>query len=256
MIKVRLILKKIFIMKILKYLAFSALVAFSLTSCDKTTEGVTDVLYYPVISLDGGRVLLTVGDTYTEPGYSAALGTEDLTDKVEVSNNINTNAPGFYTVTYKVTDSDGNSATEKREVWVNNPGHFDNIYWAECWHKTNKARHYYNSPESIKALGDDQYLLSDCLAGYYAYGIYPQYRNTYDFEAEALLALDEPYVEMLEEGDWYFYDGEDPEVMYDGNYDSETGIFTYRLNYYCGGGVIMTPITADNYIDGLPIPEE
>ena len=242
-------------MKILKYLAFSALVAFSLTSCDKTTEGVTDILYYPVITLDGGKVLLTVGDTYEEPGFSAALGTEDLTDKVEVSSNVNTNAPGFYTVTYKVTDTEGHSAVEKREVWVNNPGHFDNIYWAECWHKTNAARHYYNSPESIKDLGDGQYLLSDCLAGYYAYGIYPQYRNTYDFEAEALLTLGEDNsITMLEEGDWYFYDGEDPEVMYDGQYDPATGIVTYRLNYYVGGGVILVPITADN-IDGLPIPE-
>lgn len=242
-------------MKILKYLAFSALVAFSLTSCDKTTEGMTDILYYPVITLDGGKVLLTVGDTYEEPGFSAALGTEDLTDRVEVSSNVNTNAPGFYTVTYKVTDTEGHSAVEKREVWVNNPGHFDNIYWAECWHKTNAARHYYNSPESIKDLGDGQYLLSDCLAGYYAYGIYPQYRNTYDFEAEALLSLDgDNNITMLQEGDWYFADPEDPEVMFDGKYDPETGVVTYRLNYYVGGGVVMTPITADN-IDGLPIPE-
>ena len=242
-------------MKILKYLAFSALVALSLTSCDKTTEGVTDILYYPVITLDGGRVFLTVGDTYEEPGFSAALGTEDLTGQVEVTSNVNTNAPGFYTVTYAVSDGEGHSAVEKREVWVNNPGHFDNIYWVECWHKTNAARHYYNSPESIKDLGNGTYLLSDCLGGYYAYGIYPQYRNTYDFEAEALLSLDgDNNITMLQEGDWYFADPEDPEVMFDGKYDPETGVVTYRLNYYVGGGVVMTPITADN-IDGLPIPE-
>ena len=231
-------------MKILKYLAFSALVAFSLTSCDKTTEGVTDVLYYPVITLDGGKVLLTVGDTYTEPGYSAALGTEDLTDKVEVSSNLDTSAPGFYTVTYKVADSEGHSAIEKREVWVNNPGHFDNIYWAECWHATNAARHYYDSPVSIQAVDKSQglYLINDVLAGYYAYGIYPQYRNSYDFYAEALLQLDGTDITMLEEGDWYFYDGADPEVMYDGKCDPATGVVTYRLNYYVGGGVILTPI--------------
>ena len=256
MIIVRLILKKIFIMKILKYLAFSALVAFSLTSCDKTTEGVTDTLYYPVITIDGDNpVLITVGDTYQDPGYSADLNGEDYTGKVEVTNNIDTSKPGFYKVNYSVANPEGFTATEVREVWVNNPGHFDDIYWVECWHKTNKARHYYNSPEFIQKRKDGYYLLSDCLGGYYAYGIYPQYRNSYDFEAEAILSLNEDNsIEMLAEGDWYFGDPSDPEVMYDGQYNPETGIVTYRLNYYVGGGVIMTPINKSN-LGGLPIPE-
>ena len=115
---------------------------------------------------------------------------------------------------------------------------------AECWHASNPARHYYDSPISISALDESQglYIISDVLAGYYAYGIYPQYRNTYDFYAEALLQLDGTDITMLEEGDWYFYDGEDPEEMYDGKWDPETGVVTYRLNYYVGGGVILTPI--------------
>lgn len=243
-------------MKILKYLAFSALVAFSLTSCDKTTEGLTDTLYYPVITVDGDNpVLLTVGDTFVDPGYSADLNGEDYTDKVEIVSSVDTSKPGFYTVSYSVANPEGFTATESRQVWVNNPGHFDDIYWTECWHKTNAARHYYNSPEYIKKRSDGTYLLSDCLGGYYAYGIYPQYRNSYDFEAEAILSLDaDNNIEMLAEGDWYFADPENPEVMYDGKYDPETGIVTYRLNYYVGGGVKMTPINESN-LGGLPIPK-
>ena len=84
------------------------------------------------------------------------------------------------------------------------------------------------------------------LAGYYAYGLYPQYRNIYDFYAEALLQLDGSDITMLEEGDWYFYDAEDPEQMIDGHWDEATGVVTYRLNYYCGGGVILTPISESN----------
>lgn len=242
-------------MKILKYLAFSALVALSLTSCDKTTEGLTDTLYYPVITLEGGDVLLSVGDDYEEPGFSAALGEEDLTSNVEVMSNVDTSAPGFYTVIYSVADKEGHVANEVRNVWVNNPGHFDNIYWGECKHKTNAARHYYNSPISIESLGDGQYLISDLLCGFYTYGVYPGY--PYDFDAESILQLNEDNtVELLEEGDFYFYDPDDPEQMYDGLYHPETGIFTYRLNYYIGGGAILTPIDESNFPGGLPIPEE
>ena len=232
-------------MKNLKYLAIGALVALSLASCDKDTEGLTDVLYYPVITLDGDNtILMTVGDSYVEPGFSAALGDEDYTGNVKVTTDLDTSNPGFYTVTYSVANPEGFSAVATRNVWVNNPGHFDNIYWAECWHKTNAARHYYNCPTSIQAVDASQglYMINDVLAGYYAYGIYPQYRNSYDFYAEALLQLDGTDITMLEEGDWYFADPDDPEVMYDGKWDPETGIITYRLNYYVGGGVILTPI--------------
>ena len=242
-------------MKILKYLAFSALVALSLTSCDKSPEGLTDLLYYPVITLEGGDVLLTVGDEYQEQGFSAALGDQDLTGQVKVSSNVDTSAPGFYKVTYSVADAEGHVANESRKVFVNNPGHFDNIYWGECKHKTNAARHYYNSPISIKDMGDGYYLLSDLLCGFYTYGVYPGY--PYDFDAESIIQLnDDNTVELIEEGEFYFYDPEDPEQMYDGVFDPATGIFTYRLNYYIGGGAILTPIDESNFPDGLPIPEE
>ena len=229
-------------MKKFKYLAIGALVALSR---DKDTEGLTDVLYYPVITLEGDNIILmTVGDNFVDPGFSAALGDEDYTNNVKVTTDLDTSNPGFYTVTYSVANPEGFSATATREVWVNNPGHFDNIYWAECWHATNAARHYYDSPISIQAYDASEglYIINDVLAGYYAYGIYPQYRNSYDFYAEALLQLDGTDINMLQEGDWYFYDPSDPEVMFDGKWDPETGVVTYRLNYYVGGGVILTPI--------------
>ena len=48
-------------MKNLKYLAIGALVALSLTSCNKDTEGLTDILYYPVITLEGDDIVLLSG---------------------------------------------------------------------------------------------------------------------------------------------------------------------------------------------------
>ena len=95
-----------------------ALVALSLTSCDKDTEGLTDVTYYPVITLEGGDVLLNLGENYVDPGYSADLGGEDVTSQVVVNDNIDNSSIGLYQVTYTVTNADGFSATATRNVIV------------------------------------------------------------------------------------------------------------------------------------------
>jgi hypothetical protein len=68
----------------------------------------------PVITLNGdATVNLTVGDSYTDAGataYDAVDG--DLTSEIVTVNSVDTNTPGTYTVTYNVTDSHGNVATE------------------------------------------------------------------------------------------------------------------------------------------------
>jgi len=72
----------------------------------------------PVITLNGGDVTLTVGETYTEQGATA---TDDRDGNVEVSitGNVDTATAGTYTVTYTATDTAGNSATESRTVTIN-----------------------------------------------------------------------------------------------------------------------------------------
>ena len=72
----------------------------------------------PVITLNGGDVALTVGDTYTEQGATA---TDDRDGNVEVtiSGNVDTTTAGVYTVTYTATDTADNNATETRTVTVN-----------------------------------------------------------------------------------------------------------------------------------------
>ena len=207
--------------------------------------------YRPVITLEGERtMLLSVGETYVEPGYNAEIDGEDITNNVNVTSNIDTSKPGFYTVTYSVLTSEGISTSETRNVMVNNPGHFNNIYWGECWHKTSSQRHFYNSPIVIEEndASEGLYTINDVLGGYYCYGMYPQYidDDRYNFFVEALLKLDGTNVTMLEEGLWYFYDSDDPLEMLDGQWNTETGVVTYRMNYYAGGGVVLTPIDETN----------
>ncbi|GEM_PF-4802664 len=74
----------------------------------------------PSITLYGSRtVTINVGTSYKDPGYSArdSLG-NDITSRVRVTSNVNSNATGTYYVSYSVTDSNGNSASTTRTVVV------------------------------------------------------------------------------------------------------------------------------------------
>ncbi|MEJ0001950.1 MAG: immunoglobulin-like domain-containing protein [bacterium] len=69
----------------------------------------------PVISLTGFDVYtLTIGATWTEPGYSAT-DTQDgsLTGSVTTTGTVNTAAPGTYQIVYAVVDSQGAPAARK-----------------------------------------------------------------------------------------------------------------------------------------------
>jgi len=76
----------------------------------------------PVITLLGANpVTLTVGGTYTEPGYTAN-DTEDgdITGSVVINNGgLDTSVVGTYTITYSVTDSGSLTDSKTRTVIVN-----------------------------------------------------------------------------------------------------------------------------------------
>jgi hypothetical protein len=100
-----------------KNLASIALVIFGtallmITSCKKDNTP-------PVISLNGNaNVTNYKGETFTDPGASANDGEDgDLTSKVEVDGTVGTEA-GIYTLTYSVTDKEGNYASVQRFVTV------------------------------------------------------------------------------------------------------------------------------------------
>lgn len=213
-------------MKNIKYLAICALVAMSLTSCDKDTEGLTDMIYYPVISLDGGYVAMPLGGTYEEPGYVATLGTEDLTGQVIVANNINNHKLGKYQVTYSVMSPEGFLASESRDVYVASPGQIQNIYFGESQYG---SRHYYNAPIKVLDNGDGTYTVDDILGGFYCYGRYPSYLGVMDFFADAVFHLEGDAVVLDEVGSWYF--DQYPITIVEGIYDAASETFTLDLDF-------------------------
>lgn len=75
----------------------------------------------PTITMLGDTpVTISIGDTYTDAGATASDAEDgNITNQIQTNSNVNTSVAGQYTVTYTVTDSDGNNATPKtRDVIV------------------------------------------------------------------------------------------------------------------------------------------
>ncbi len=72
------------------------------------------------ITLKGDKtVVLGLDEEYVEPGYTASDNLDgDITDKVEVTDNIDIKNYGEYEVVYKVTDSNNNTVSKTRKVIV------------------------------------------------------------------------------------------------------------------------------------------
>lgn len=74
----------------------------------------------PVLTLNGeSNIVLKVGTQYIEPGYTAIDATDgNITNRVTVSRNVNSNQIGDYEIVYSVTNSKGLKASKKRIVSV------------------------------------------------------------------------------------------------------------------------------------------
>lgn len=78
----------------------------------------------PTIDLIGdGTVILNIGEEYKEQGAKAQDEKDgDLTDRIEITGDVNTNQEGTYSVKYSVKDNNGNVTIATREVMVGNIG--------------------------------------------------------------------------------------------------------------------------------------
>ncbi len=74
----------------------------------------------PTITLKGDKIIkLNIGQSYKEPGYYATDGFgSDITSRVKISGNVNTNVSGTYYINYNVTDYYGLSSTVTRIINV------------------------------------------------------------------------------------------------------------------------------------------
>lgn len=209
------------------------------TSCDKDSEGLTKITTYAVITLtDGPVVTVPVGQPFTDPGYVAMQGADDVTDKVTVSGNVNTGKCGFYTLRYNVINDDGFPASASRTVVVVDRNNFASAYLASCKYG---ARSYSNLHIMITDNGDGTYAIDDLAGGLYCQGRYPGYEAYgYDFWYDDDIKLEGSTVSLAngmgDGSNWYWGEGLD---IVDGTYDPTTGTITYLAAF---GGVASDAI--------------
>lgn len=228
--------------KFIYSIMISGTLLFAATSCEDSAEDPSVVTYFAELTLNGDDFIkLSVGDIYTEPGYVATEGEDDITDKVVVNGAVDTTKPGFYNLVYSVANTDGFSVTATREVMVVDMNSFAGAYLGETEIGT---RHYTGAPVVITDNGDGTYLIDDLLGGFQWYGLNPGFEPPYDFHAEAVLALNaDNTISLVEVGDW----SSDvlgiavPLTIQSGSYNPATGIISLQIGY--NGNILSVTLT-------------
>lgn len=217
-----------------KYISILAvgLAILSLGACSKDTEGLTGITYYPVIELQGPiNDMAVAGTPFVDPGYSASLNGEDYTSEVVVTTNMDLNnpKPGYYSISYSATNSDGFSATAVRYVLIaSNDDPVSGYYTTntDSFRDYNGTVYYGGYPVIVYANGDGSYHISDLLAGWYQYRA--GYGAAYALGGELSIDAD-GNIELLDSylSGW----GDSASGLTDGKFDKDAGTIKYIVEY-------------------------
>lgn len=247
-------------MKNIKYLVIGALVALSLSSCDKDTEGLTYITDHVNLQLLGDEFMIVpVGSEFVDPGCTGTLydkntgNTVDVSDKIIVEGDVNTSKMGFYYITYTAASSDGFLYNLKRTVCVCDPsvtidmsGTYDtdmDLSMRGTHSFFEYAASYGYTTEctgiTFEELAPGFYKVSDIMGGWYDQlrgfnQIYPQYPGIgcmtgyVSLDNDGNVNLISSYIDA-----W----GDGLDYLKNGKFDPETGTITYSLSY--GGSVLL-----------------
>lgn len=154
------------------------------SSCEKkyTTENLSSMTYYPTFEMTGDAFnIVTLGESYTDPGVVASEDGQALDVTVTVSGFfngysgtvVNTDVADKYVITYSAENSDGYSGTTQRTVWVVGDGDLVNsiegLYTSSVDRDGTPA---YSGLEYVLIwkIGENTYGISDAAGGYYDIG--------------------------------------------------------------------------------------
>lgn len=183
----------------LLYFVMSLMAIVTLASCDKDSEGLTKITYYPTLTLEGDElVIVSKGGEFVEPGYTATMNGEDVSDQVTISSNLNVNKSGQYSMTYSIMNEDGINATATRTVVVvDRSDAYEGVYMVT----PDSYRNYGGTISTYRASypviilnnGDDTYYCDDLLAGWYCqragYGTNYALVGNVTFSSEGIMSV-------------------------------------------------------------------
>ena len=109
-------------MKKLLFTTSIILLVFSLWSCNKDDDN-TDTTKPFIVVLGSNQVYTELDSTYVDAGAKAYDvqdngDTLDISDRIQVTNDVNIHKRGIYHVYYNVSDAAGNKADEKTRTVV------------------------------------------------------------------------------------------------------------------------------------------
>lgn len=168
-----------------------ALCALVLTSCDKKSEGLSRITYYPSITLNGDTYMVwEKGEAYVEPGYYSELNGEDVTSQVTVSGTVDVNKSGIYTLTYTtVKNEDGFDASASRTVVVlDSSSNIEGFYLNQATSNRNGTAYGKNYEVLVIDNGDGTVTVDDILGGWYCQRA--GYGTKYAMTADIAVAAD------------------------------------------------------------------
>jgi hypothetical protein len=216
--------------KILILVVASVLAIVGFSGCkDVTTADVTEITYYPTITITGNStVLIAQGAQYTDQGATAVENGES-TD-VTTTSNVDPSTIGSYSVVYTATNKDGFSATATRTVIVYDPNvstmDLSGTYSANV--DRNGTISYTDNPVTLTAIGTPDvtgvYEISDWIGGFYDKGY--GYGSGYAFTGVIQINGNNEVIEISMSNAWG-----DPFDSVSGSYDSATGVISYTADW-------------------------
>ena len=213
-----------------------ALATVALTGCtDRDTEGLTGITTYPVLTLNGGDMIVQKGTSFEDPGCTADLGGADYSDNIITSSDVDTSTSGVYTVSYTVYNEDGFSASASRSVIVVDMTDPIEGYYAvsaSSYRDSSGKQTVYGEQYNICIFnnGDGTYYCDDLLGGWYCQRA--GYGTSYALSGNISIDSTTGEVQHLNSNlpGWASY-GYKTESM-TGSYDFTAHKFHYTVTYY------------------------
>ena len=201
---------------------------FLFASCEKETEGISRITYYCDLELVGNSIIvIPTGSNYTEPGYTAKEGEEDVTEKVVVSGTVNTSTPGKYILNYAINNQDGFAKTAQRIVFVYDAtsSTLESGEYVVASGSNRNNTPYEGYEVIVYQLSPGVFYITDFLGGWYekraGYG--PNYAMTGSFSLSgANITLGQSYI-----AGW----GDGLDGLTNGSYVAATKTITYDVTY-------------------------
>ena len=214
-----------------------AFIALAVTSCSKDSEGLSKIIEYPEISIQGDLFYVSpIGEEFVDPGCIAYYNGQDYSSNIVVTgaDKIDINTAGLYTVTYSATSPDGYTWSEKRSVAVCDPSITTDLSGTWTVNGATSYRHRAAGDEAIGGaykvkitqLAPGIFKVSDFFGGWYDQRA--GYGTRYACVGNIQLTADNEIIGLSSSvAGW----GDSLDDFYNGAYDPDKDALTWECDY-------------------------